>query len=332
LNQNQRHARITLESSILIAIALMLPCAGAQQCAAPNQDKRIQVEKYVIARYKLSSPADVILTETKQASDACFWLLKFESSSPKREIAVYLSPDGNYLTPDLYDMRVDPLVEEKLAREQNVKSLLAGVAPELGRKDAPVTIAVFSDFQCPYCKRFAEMLEKDYLPSEADHVHLVFKNNPLPMHSWAMPAAEMAECVTLQKPGEFWKVHDFIFQNQAQITEANLRDKVMQFVAANVAIDQAQYQFCIDNDMAMGPVKKDMDLGRKLGVRGTPSIFINGAFYSGVRDAMQFRALVNEVAAGGEKSVLPITENARVDSVSSGRNACVGEPPAQSQR
>ena len=332
MNHNKGLVRVALQSAILIATTLMLPSANAQQCAAPSQDKRLQVEKYVIARYKLPSAADMILTESKQASDACFWLLRFELSSPKREIAVYLSPDGNYLTPNLYDMRIDPQIEENQEREQNVKNLLAGVAPEQGRKNAPVTVAVFSDFQCPYCKRFAEMLENSYLPSDGDHIRLLFKNYPLPLHSWSMSAAEMAECVTLQKPGEFWKVHDFLFQNQAQITEANLKDKVIQFVAANIAIDQAQYQFCVDNDLAMGPVKKDMDLGRKLGVRGTPSIFINGIYYSGVKDAAQLRALVNEVAAGRGNSALTIFENARMNGVPSERNACGGEPPAQSQR
>jgi protein-disulfide isomerase len=119
------------------------------------------------------------------------------------------------------------------------------------------------------------------------------------MHSWAMTAASMAECVTLQKPGEFWKVHDFIFDNQAQLNANNIKEKITQYVAANVAIDQVQYKSCIDNNFAMGPVQADLDLGQKLGVRSTPTIFINGELYSGFKNAMQLEALL-DAAQNGE--------------------------------
>jgi len=270
----------------------------AQNCTAPSDVKRQQVESYVIARYKLPSAANVTLTESKQANDACFWHFKYESSSPKREIEVYLSPDGNYLSPTLYDVRTDPAAEAVAAKEQTNKVLLAGSSPELGNKNATITVVEFADFQCPFCKRMADVLRKEVLPAEGDRVHFIFKNDPLPMHPWAMNAAVMAECVTLQKPSEFWKIHDFLFENQAQLNKENLGDKVAQFVAADAVIDQAQYKFCIDNDLAMGPIKKDVDLGQKLGVRGTPAVFINGELYSGFKSATQFKALLDGVQNG----------------------------------
>jgi protein-disulfide isomerase len=307
------------------AIAAMTP-AGAQKCPTPDAAKRQQVETYVIARYRLLSAADIKLTDSKQANEICFWQFNYEFSNPKREVAVYLSPDGNYLTPTLYDIRTEPFAEEAAAREQNVKSLLVGTFPELGDKNAPIMIVEFADFQCPYCKRMADTLRKDLLPSEGNNVRFVFRNYPLPMHPWAMAAAEMAECVALQKPSEFWKVHDFLFENQSQLTADNIKDKLTQFIAANVAIDQGQYWSCVDNDLAMGPVKKEMDLGQKLGVRGTPSIFINGAFYSGFKDAPQLRALI-EGAQKGDFHAASLPENSAANDNSARRAAC--PPKAQ---
>lgn len=306
-------------------ISAIMP-AGAQKCPMPDAAKRQQVEAYVISLYRLLSAADIKLTDSKQANEACFWQFNYDVSNPNREVTVYLSPDGNYLTPTLYDIRTDPFAEEAAAREQNVKSLLAGTFPELGDKNAPITIVEFADFQCPYCKRMADTLRKDFLPSEGNHVRFVFRNYPLPMHPWAMTAAEMAKCVTLQKPSEFWKVHDFLFENQSQLTADNIKDKLTQFIAANVAIDQGQYRSCVDNDLAMGPVKKETDLGQKLGVRGTPAIFINGAFYSGFKDAPQLRALI-EGAQKGDFHVASLPENSTAGENSARRSAC--PPKAQ---
>jgi len=306
-------------------ISTVMP-AGAQKCPTPDAAKRAQVETYVIAQYELSLP-DVVLLESKAANDDCFWLFHYQVSNPKRqEISVYLSPDGEYLLPALYDLRVDPQAEKKALRESNQKALLGGILPEIGPDNAPVTIVEFADFECPYCKRMADTLRKDLLPSEGNNVRFVFRNYPLPMHPWAMVAAEMAECVTLQKPSEFWKVHDFLFENQSQLTADSIRDKITQFVAANVAIDQAQYRSCVDNDLAMGPVKKEMDLGQKLGVRGTPSIFINGAFYSGFKDAPQLRALI-EGAQKGDFHAASLPENSAANDNSARRAAC--PPKAQ---
>jgi protein-disulfide isomerase len=306
--------------------------AGAETCSAPNAVNRSRVESYVIARYKMPSAADVVLIESKQANDACFWLLKYESSSPKREITVYLSPDGNYITPLLYDVRADPLEEQKQASEQNAKSLLAGVSPELGGKDASLTIVEFADFQCPFCKRMADALRKDFLPGEGNQVRFLFRNYPLPMHPWAMAAAEMAECVTLQKPSEFWKVHDFLFDNQAQLTAENLKEMVTQFVTANVAIDQSQYRFCVDNDLAMGMVKKEMDLGQKLGVRGTPAIFVNGVLYSGFKDGTQLRALINGTPTDAATTPPVAFNRSAANDGPPQRSACVPGAQPQSSR
>lgn len=310
----------------VLCIAFLVPELGAETCPVPSSVKRAQVETYVIARYELSMP-EVVLLESKAANEACFWLFRYQVSGPKKqEISVYLSPDGNYLLPALYDLNVDPQAERVALRQSNQKALLDGISPEIGPENAPVTIVEFGDFECPFCKRMADTLRKD-LPSEGNRVRFVFRNYPLPMHPWAMAAAEMAECVTLQKPSEFWKVHDFLFENQAQLNPDNIRDKITQFVAANVTIDQGEYRSCVDNDLAMGPVKKEIDLGQKLGVRGTPTIFINGALYSGFKDAPQLHELI-EAAQRGDFHAATLSPNSAAGGNSVRSAAC--PPKAQS--
>jgi protein-disulfide isomerase len=282
----------------MLAIMGASAAGMAQNCKAPTTEKRVAVEGYVIKRFNVASQADLILVENKQANDGCFWKMQYEVTSSKREITLYLSPDGNYLLPALYDIRLDPLLEEKARREQIEKDLLAGDAPAIGPEKAPVTIVEFADFQCPYCKRMADTLEHDFLPSETQNVRLVYKSFPLPMHNWAMAAAKMAECAALQKPAEFWKVHDYLFEHQKELTADNLREDLSTFVAASTGIDKTQFQSCVDKDLALGPVNQDVELGRRNGVHATPTIFINGVLFSGLKSADQLKSLVDDAMHG----------------------------------
>lgn len=283
---------------LLLAIVCTSSVSLAQNCKTPSVEKRAEVKTYVIKRFNITSAADLILIENKQTNDNCFWKFQYEVSSSKREIILYLSPDGNFLLPMLYDIRVDPLLEEKARREQVAKDLLAGDAPAIGPEKAPVTIVEFADFQCPYCKSMANTLEHEFLPAEAQKVRLVYKSFPLPMHPWAMAAAKMAECVALQNPSTFWKVHDYLFEHQKEFTADNLQENLTTFVAANTGIDKGQFQSCVDKDLALGPVNKDVELGRKNGVHATPTIFINGVLFSGLKSADQLKNLVDDAMHG----------------------------------
>ena len=297
--------------------------AHAQKCTAPSAAKRAEVEEYVLKRFNVPSAADLILVENKQDNDSCFWQLKYEVSSSKREITLFLSPDGKYLLPALYDIRIDPLIEEKTRREEIAKALLAGAPPAIGDEKAPVTIVEFSDFQCPYCKRMADTLEHDFLPNEKQNVRLVYKSFPLPMHSWAMAAAKMAECATLQNPTDFWKIHDYLFAHQNELNPGNLRENLTAFVTASTGLDKVQFQTCVERDMALGPVNQDVELGRKNGVHATPTIFINGVLYSGLKNADQLKSLVDDAMHG------TLSSNAELAPISQTANANVAQPACQ---
>lgn len=137
--------------------------------------------------------------------------------------------------------------------------IVAGVAqgnfPSSGSESAPVTIAVFSDFQCPYCARFASMM-KELAPR--DGVRLVFRHLPLSMHSWARPAAEAAACAQDQGAGYFWRLHDYLFEHQREITAGNLVPKLVEYSKSFSAFDQRKFADCLDRRATAARVGQDV--------------------------------------------------------------------------
>jgi len=147
--------------------------------------------------------------------------------------------------------------------------------PSFGDKSAPVTIAVFSDFQCPYCARFAAMM-KAVMSAEAGKVRLVFHTPPLPMHPWAHPAAEAALCAQRQGDAYFWALHDFIFEHQKEITPETLLPKLAAAAKQFTGFDQGRFATCLVERTTTGAVDADAALARHNGIHATPTIFING--------------------------------------------------------
>ena len=121
---------------------------------------------------------------------------QFSSAGRERPFRVDLigSPDFRFLTRERMDSQVDPLNEENRKQRALGSGLKSGAFPVLGPRDAPVTLTVFSDFQCPHCARMAGALIKDVLPAPGGRACIAFRHFPLPMHAWARPAAEAAAC------------------------------------------------------------------------------------------------------------------------------------------
>ncbi len=141
-------------------------------------------------------------------------------------------------------------------------------SPFKGPENAPVTLVIFTDFQCVYCGKATDLLnqvEQVY----PDKVKIVFKNFPLSMHKFAMSAAIGG--VAAHKQGQFWPMHDLLFENAADLNEDNLLK-----YAESLGLDMDKFTADILAPETGRQVKSDMMAGRSAGVRGTPSIFING--------------------------------------------------------
>jgi protein-disulfide isomerase len=143
-----------------------------------------------------------------------------------------------------------------------------------GNKDAKITIASFSDFQCPYCSRFHETM-KQVMVAYPNDVRWVFKSFPLEqIHPFAKKASEAAECANEQ--GKFWEYADKLFENQS-----SLSNDYFSTLAKQMKLDSGKFDKCLADGKYAGKVASDAQLGQSVGVRGTPASFINGELVSG---------------------------------------------------
>lgn len=161
--------------------------------------------------------------------------------------------------------------------------------PVKGNETASVTIIEFSDFECPFCGRHFAHTYPQIIESYVDtgKVKYVFKNFPLSFHKKAQKAAEAAECAFDQ--GKFWEYHDTLFENQEELAISNLR-----FYAANLGLNTSEFDECLDSNKYKAEVKKDFEEGLELGVKGTPTFFINGKKLVG---ALPFYEFENAIEA-----------------------------------
>jgi protein-disulfide isomerase len=172
-----------------------------------------------------------------------------------------------------------------------VKVVDPGNSPSRGPKNAPLTVVLFSDFQCPFCGRVEPSLtelEKAY-PGK---VRVVWKNFPLPFHNNAKPAAEAAMAANEQ--GKFWQMHDTLFKNQQALDSASL-DKY----AKEIGLDVGKFKAAMDSHRFAAQVEADAKQGSALGVQGTPASFLNGHFINGAQPFDAFKKIADEELAKG---------------------------------
>jgi protein-disulfide isomerase len=141
--------------------------------------------------------------------------------------------------------------------------------PVLGSSQAPVAVVEFSEFECPFCRRFHEQtfskLKEVYVAT--GKVQYVFRDFPLPMHAQAKPAALAAHCAARQDA--FWPMHDALFENQQR-----LGPELFPELARRLGLDGDGFLACLSESAAQKEVEGDIAYGQGLGVQGTPTFFI----------------------------------------------------------
>jgi protein-disulfide isomerase len=141
-----------------------------------------------------------------------------------------------------------------------------------------VELVLFSDFQCPYCRTFAEPV-KEVAKHYGPRARLVFMQFPLGFHKQAHLAAQASLAAAIQ--GKFWEMHDLLFENNKALERADLEK-----YAEKIGLNMARFRKDLDEGTWKGEVDRQMAAGKKAGVRGTPSLFVNGRQYvGGGRDA-----------------------------------------------
>ena len=202
-------------------------------------------------------------------------------------VAIDIAPRGEMLY--LINGRTNSFTAMDIGFSQQID--ITG-APVRGKADAPVTLVVFSDFECPWCAKLEPLLAQ-LLAANADTVRVVFKHLPLPMHPQAEPAALAA--IAAQRQGKFWEMHDALFAVQ-QWTPAAVTE-----TATRIKLDMNRFQADLNSQETRMQLAKDKADAQAAEVAATPSVFVNGRPVR-ERSLPALQAMVNEaLAAQGAK-------------------------------
>lgn len=158
-------------------------------------------------------------------------------------------------------------------------------SPFLGKKDAPISLVVFSDFQCPFCSKVQPLLD-EVLEKNPDNLKVVFKHLPLQMHKQARPAALAA--IAADEQGKFWQMHDKLFASSKNLSQENIEK-----AAKEIGLDMEKFKKDLASPTVQEKLKKDMIDAGKAGVSGTPTLFINGRQVKG-RGANVLQDMINQ--------------------------------------
>jgi protein-disulfide isomerase len=155
----------------------------------------------------------------------------------------------------------------------DMAELVSNNPPTIGKTDAPVTLVLFSDFQCPYCRQLAFTL-KQLDPKIKGDVRIVFHQFPLPMHQFAYREAELTACTAQQSTQAFWALYDFLYTGVP--IEEDFTDVAVEWLKSRNDVKVSELSECVQAHQTSGLVERDISLGKSYGVLGTPTMFING--------------------------------------------------------
>ena len=177
--------------------------------------------------------------------------------------------------------------------------------PMLGAPEAPLTLVDFSDYQCPYCRRFHEQtwpaLKRDYI--DTGKLRYVFRDFPLDrIHPQARKAAEAAHCAGEQ--GHYWAMHALLFQHQQALQVEHLKRHARQ-----LGLNASAFETCLEQGTYAAAIQQNLEDGLAAGVQGTPGFFlgktrpdgiIQGTFIRGAQPLAAFQQAIERLLTANE--------------------------------
>ena len=258
---------------LTLAAALLLTAPVSAQNQKKSALDKAVLEAYVRHLYVLKPEIKVQVADPKPAKVDGFFDVVVHASlgDTSQDFPFMVSKDGSkILQAIVYDVNSNPF-------KADLDKLKTEFQPSLGTPGAPVVLVSFSDYECPHCKDEAAMLRQNLVSTYPTQVRLYAKDFPLDsIHNWARPAAIAGRCVFRQNPSSFWSYYDWIFAHQADITDANLKDKAMEWTKGQKNVDMLQLGRCMDTKATEAEVDKNVAEGRALQINATPTLFVNG--------------------------------------------------------
>lgn len=297
------HRPLSTFVALIAILSLGLAQAVAQNNSSPASTAAPEINRTALAdylRYVNLWPKEVsIEIEDPKASSALpgFFDLAVKVSAGQTSLMqmYLLSPDGLHLVRtqagDRLGKTVFPVDSYPFQIEQNRLTLTG--RPSIGPADAPVTIAVYSDFQCGFCREEAKILRSNLLSAYPDKVRLVFVDFPLTqIHDWAQRAAVAGRCVAAQDPEKFWLYHDWVFEEQPALNATNFGQKLNQWAGEN-GVDTLRFDRCLVEPSIDDAVKASFQNALDLGLTSTPTLFVNGRQMGGKLEWLALKQVID---------------------------------------
>lgn len=164
--------------------------------------------------------------------------------------------------------------------------------PSIGPANAPITIIEFSDYQCPFCTKWHDEVFLRLLKEYPKEVRIVYRDFPLTsIHPAATAAAEAANCANEQ--GRYWDYHSALFSEKYAFDRAGFIK-----YAQDLKLDVAAFSQCFDERRYAAEVQADYEYAAQLGIRSTPTFFLNGIPIVGAQPYDLFRQVIEKELAG----------------------------------
>jgi protein-disulfide isomerase len=264
---------------LVLAAFLAATVCTPDRAAAPVQPKIDKQKFQEFLRYAegYTEAVKFSIDDPVPSAYPGFWRVIVHVSLGERKAGdrlYYVTAEGqNFISGTLWELGKNPFAD--------ILAQLPTNAPSFGPADAKVSVVIFSDFQCPYCREFAKTVRDNIPKKYPNEVRVVFVDFPIDaIHPWARAASEAAHCLADQKPSAFWDFHDWIFEHQGEVNAGNLREKTLT-IAKEQNIDASKVGSCIDSHATAGIVEEAVKQGRLLQVQQTPTEFVNGRLVGG---------------------------------------------------
>jgi len=245
--------------------------ATAATASASSSQTQKNIETYLRNLYAFGPDVQLVVGPLKETSTDGLLetTIDLTIEANKQAVKFYVSKDGKFLfRGEMSDLTKDPLAETRAQIQMND-------APAMGDAKAPVTLVEYSDFECAVCRGLHDAL-RGMLPNYAGKVRVVFKDFPIEqLHPWARTAAIAGRCAYQQDPKAFWKMYDFIYDNQEIISASNAWTKMMDY-AGQSGLDADTFKSCMASPEAGAAVNASRANGQQLDVNSTPTVFVNG--------------------------------------------------------
>ena len=195
--------------------------------------------------------------------------VKFFSNLNSQLKVILVSEDGKHI------LDATPYQIDKNPFRANLDKINTLNSPGFGTQGAPVVIVVYSDFECSHCAREARILRTQLLDDYPNNVRVYYQDFPIPNHKWARAAAIAGQCLGDYSSDMYWEYFDWVFSIQRELNVKNFSKRLNSF-AAERNVDTLTLHRCIESDRSADRLKVALDEGTRLGVRSTPTMFVNG--------------------------------------------------------